>query len=142
MVKLSVSILTLLFFSLSVQAQTGSVLFKVNGIQTDKGGSISTGIFTKDNFPEVGKAFMEKDVTVTGNEMEVLLKNVPIGTYGAVVFQDRNNNKKLETNFVGFPKEPIGFANDSRIKLGPTGFDTAAITVTEGQRVVVNIKLR
>lgn len=104
MVKLSVSILTLLFFSLSIQAQTGSVLFKVSGIQTDRGGSISTGIFTKDNFPKVGKAFRGKDVTVTGSEMEVLLENVPIGTYGAVVFCDKNNNKKLEKILLVFQK--------------------------------------
>lgn len=142
MVKFVVSIVTLFLISLSVQAQTGSVLFKVSGIQTDKGGSISTGIFTKENFPEVGKQFRGKDVTVNQSNMEVLLENVPVGTYGAVVFQDHNNNKKLETNFVGFPKEPIGFANDARIKFGPPDFEDAAITVTEGQTVIVNIQLR
>ncbi len=142
MVKLVVSIVTLFLISLSVQAQTGSVLFKVSGIQADKGGSISTGIFTKENFPEVGKQFRGKDVTVNQSNMEVLLENVPVGTYAAVVFQDQNNNKKLETNFVGFPKEPIGFANDARIKFGPPDFEDAAITVTEGQTVIVNIQLR
>lgn len=142
MVKLSMVIVTLQLISLSVQAQTGSVFFKVSGIQTEKGGSISTGIFIRDNFLEVGKQFRGKDVAVTQSEMEVLLEMVPVGTYGAVVFQDQNNNKKLETNFVGFPKEPIGFGNDARIKFGPPDFDDSAITVTEGQTVIVNIQLR
>lgn len=142
MVKFVVSIVTLFLISLSVQAQTGSVLFKVSGIQTDKGGSLSTGIFTKENFSEVGKQFRGKDVTVNQSNMEVLLENVPVGTYGAVVIQDHNNNKKLETNFDGFPKEPIGFANDARISFGPPDFKDAAISVTQGKVVIVNIQLR
>ncbi len=142
MVKSIVSIVALLLLSFSLPAQTGNVLFKVSGIQTELGGFISAGIFTKNNFPKVGKQFKGKDIVVTKSEMEVLLEEVPSGTYGAVVFQDENDNKKLETNFVGFPKEPIGFANDARIKLGPPDFEDAAITVTEGATVIVNIQLR
>lgn len=142
MVKLSISIVALLLFSLSVQAQTGSVLFKVSGIKTNKGGSISAGIFTKNNFPKVGKQFTSKDAIVTQSEMEVLLENVPTGIYGAVVFQDQNNNKRLESNFLGLPKEPIGFANKAKIRLGPPKFEDAAITVMEGQTVIVDIQLR
>lgn len=142
MVKLHVSFVILFLLSLSIQAQSGSVLFKVSGIQSEKGGSISTGIFTKDTFPEVGKQFRGKDVKVNHSNMEVLLENVPVGTYGAVVFQDQNSNKKLETNLVGLPKEPIGFANDAKIKFGPPSFEDAAIVVSAGQTVIVNIQLR
>jgi hypothetical protein len=79
MVKFVISIVTLFLISLYVQDQTGSVLFKVRGIQTDKGGSISTGIFTKKNFPEVGKQFRGKDVTVNQSNMEVLLEQALYG---------------------------------------------------------------
>ena len=125
-----------------MQGQTGRVLFKVSGIDTERGGSISSGIFQKNDFPKIGRQFRGKDLTVVQADMDVVLENVPVGTYGAVVFQDVNDNRKLETNFIGFPKEPIGFANDARIKFGPPPFQDAAITVTEGQTVIVNIKLR
>ena len=142
MVKLILLTATSLLLSFSLPSQTGKVLFKVTDIQTDLGGSISSGIFTKENFPKVGKRFRGEDLTVTSNEMEVLLEDVPVATYGAVVFQDKNDNRKLETNLLGFPKEPIGFANNAKIRLGPPSFEDASITVVEGETVIVNIQLK
>ncbi|NQX92920.1 MAG: DUF2141 domain-containing protein, partial [Flavobacteriales bacterium] len=89
-----------------------------------------------------GQQFMSKDLKVTKNTMEVVIENIPAGTYACVVFQDGNSNEELDSNFVGFPTEPIGFANDARIKLGPPDFEDVAITITSGQTTVVNIVLR
>ena len=132
----------LLLCVVSAQAQTGNVLFKVKGIKTAKGGNLSSGIFTEENFPEVGKQFKGKDVTVDGAEMEVLLESVPIGTYGAVVFQDTDSDQELDANFMGFPKEPIGFANNAKIRFGPPKFKDAAIEVVAGETVIVEINLK
>lgn len=142
MVKSIISSLALLLIGALAHAQTGNVLFRLSGIKLESGGSISTGLFAEKNFPIVGRQFRGLDVAVTEPKMDVLLENVPVGTYGAVAFQDQNNNRKLETNIVGYPKEPIGFANDARIKFGPPDFADACITVTEGKTVVVNIQLR
>jgi len=48
----------------------------------------------------------------------------------------------LETNFVGFPKEPIGFANGAKIRFGAPSFEDASISVTEGESIIVKIKLK
>lgn len=142
MVNVMASIAVLLALSYTAQAQTGQVLFQVTGIETELGGSISSGVFKKADFPKVGRQFRGKDLKVAQAEMEVLLRDVPVGTYGAVVFQDKNENRMLDTNLIGFPKEPIGFANGARIKLGPPSFEAAAITVVEGETVTVPIELR
>lgn len=125
-----------------INAQTGTVVFQVENIQADKGGELSAGIFTKDNFPEVGKQLKSKQKNVSSTSSEVKMDNVPIGTYGAVVFQDINKDKDLETNFIGFPKEPIGFANDAKINFGPPAFEDASIVVKANETTFVKIKLK
>ena len=37
--------------------------------------------------------------------------DIPEGEYLIALFQDTNNNGKLDTNFLGIPKEPVGLSN-------------------------------
>ncbi|HKL86067.1 MAG TPA: DUF2141 domain-containing protein [Treponemataceae bacterium] len=57
-----------------------------------------------------------KSETITANV------TLPAGEYFLSAYQDINNNGKFDTNFLGFPKEPIGIANFSG-KTMPGGFD-------------------
>lgn len=123
-------------------SQTGTVIFKVSNIKAEKGGEISAGIFTKENFPKVGKQLKGTEEKVTGEYMEITLTEVPPGIYGAVAFQDIDENKDLKTNLIGFPKEPIGFANGAKINLGPPSFKSASIEVKEGQTTIITIQLK
>ena len=122
-------------------AQTGTVVLNVTQIQADKGGEISAGIFIKDNFPKVGKQFVGQEKSVTGKSMQLIFEKVPVGEYGVVAFQDIDKNKDLKTNFVGFPKEPIGFSNDAKIKFGPPDFDDAKVKVEAGKTLTLTIIL-
>lgn len=130
-----------LFLATTVFGQTGTVVFQISNIQSEKGGEISAGIFTEENFPKVGKQLKSMEQRVVSESMVIEIKNVPIGIYGAVAFQDIDLNKDLNTNFVGFPKEPIGFANDAKIRLGPPSFEAASIHVKAGEITTVPIKL-
>lgn len=38
---------------------------------------------------------------------------VPPGDYGAQAFHDENGNDKLDTGFLGIPKEGVGFSRDA-----------------------------
>ena len=122
-------------------AQTGTVVLNVTQIQADKGGEISAGIFSKDNFPKVGKQFVGQEKSVTGKSMQLIFENVPVGEYGVVAFQDIDKNKDLKTNFVGLPKEPIGFSNDAKIKFGPPDFDDAKVKVEASKTLTLTIIL-
>lgn len=124
------------------QAPTGSVLLQVEGINLKKGGNLSAGVFLKDNFPTPHKQRKGADVAITGATQNILLTEVPEGTYGAAVFQDINKNGELETNFVGLPKEPIGFSNDARINFGPPSWTDAKFNVVAGKQTTLRIILR
>ena len=67
---------------------------------------------------------------------------MPIGTYAIVAFQDIDKNKKLKSNFIGFPKEPIGFSRDAKINFGPPDFNDAKVEVQQGKTLTISIILR
>jgi len=60
------------------------------------------------------------------------------GEYLIALFQDTNNNGKLDTNFIGFPKEPVGLSNYSGGI--PGGFNRQKIPInSNSNRVTINI---
>lgn len=61
----------------------------------------------------------------------LVIENVEPGDYGLVVFHDANNNQDVDTNFIGMPKEGIGFSNGAKINMGPPKIDEARFTVAE-----------
>lgn len=137
-------IFSFLFFATSFccYAQTGKVILNVQGIQVSKGGEISAGIFKKDTFPKVGQQFIGKEVAVSAVQMQIVFDGVPIGTYAMVAFQDIDKDKKLKSNFVGFPTEPVGFSRNARIKLGPPDFNDARVEIQQGKTLTISIILR
>lgn len=73
-----------------------------------------------------------KSVPVAGNRsgdsvtLELLL---PPGEYALSVFQDENDDTKLERNFIGLPKEPAALSNNLRPKFGPPRYKDAVFTI-------------
>lgn len=48
------------------------------------------------------------------------------GTYAIGFYIDKNENEKLDTNFLGIPKEQFGFSNDVMGRFGPPTFEAAS----------------
>jgi uncharacterized protein (DUF2141 family) len=132
----------LLSYEVVCYGQTGKLIIVIEGIQADKRGELSTGIFVKENFPEVGRQLLGREDPVSGPRMQITFDNVPVGTYGVACFQDIDKNKALNANFVGFPTEPIGFSRDARIRFGPPRFEDAAIAIEESASTTIRITLR
>lgn len=135
-------LLTLLFLPLLGTAQSGKVIIQIEGISLEKGGEISVGIFTKENFPKPGRQFLGQEIPIQASSMEVVFEEVPVGSYAFVAFQDSDANKKLKSNIVGYPLEPIGFSRDAKMRLGPPSFSDAKIEVLADEPLVVIIKLK
>jgi uncharacterized protein (DUF2141 family) len=87
----------------------------------------------------------QKSVPVAGNRqgdkvtVELLL---PAGEYALSIFQDVNDDGKLERNFIGLPKEPAGLSNNLRPKFGPPKYKDAAFPVTAGPVTEQKIELQ
>lgn len=69
-----------------------------------------------------------KKVTVGEAEGTIELE---AGTYSIGFFIDKNDNEKLDTNFLGVPKEQFGFSNDAMGRFGPPSFEAASFNLDE-----------
>jgi uncharacterized protein (DUF2141 family) len=59
-------------------------------------------------------------------------EDIPPGTYALAVVHDENMNGKLDTNFLGIPKEGYGFSNGARSLLGAPSFSAASFEYDGG----------
>ena len=72
---------------------------------------------------------------------EVTFSGVPPGVFAISVFHDEDGDTELKTNFIGIPKEGIGFSRDARARFGPPGWDDAKLVLEPGEVEQVNITM-
>ena len=63
------------------------------------------------------------------------------GRYAVLAFHDANGNGELDRNFIGIPREPLGFSRRYWAK-GEPAFSEAAVEVGEGESVPVEVELK
>ena len=59
-------------------------------------------------------------------------EDIPPGTYALAVVHDENMNGKLDTNWLGIPKEGYGFSNDAKALLTAPSFSAASFQYDGG----------
>lgn len=141
MVK-QLAVILFFFLSFNGYSQTSKIILQIENVSVKKGGEVSTGIFIEKNFLKIGQQTYSKAATATAGTMEIVYENIPAGEYAFVAFQDFDRNDKLKTNFIGYPKEPVGFSNNAKIVFGPPSFDDAKIKIDADKVVRIRIKLK
>ena len=120
--------------SVAVSAETVNLQVIATNLKTDQG-KLYVWVYDKKDDWLSDRYRTQKSVTVAGNRdgdkltIELLL---PAGEYALSVFQDVNDDGKLERNFIGIPKEPAGLSNNVRPKFGPPKYKDAKFTVAVG----------
>ncbi len=71
---------------------------------------------------------------------EYLIKDIKPGEYALLVYFDENDNGRIDKNFIGIPKEPLGFSNRYRPK-GPPSYARAAFILEEGESLTFDVEL-
>lgn len=69
------------------------------------------------------------------------MRDLPDGEYALVVYQDMNANGQLDRNFIGIPREPLGFSNRYWPE-GPPSFSRASFLLNGNQMKSVEIELK
>ena len=64
---------------------------------------------------------------------------LPPGVYGARVLHDLNGNGKVDSNFVGMPKEPWAFSNNATGRLGPAKWQDAKFEISGDTAVEIRL---
>ncbi|MBK8574467.1 MAG: DUF2141 domain-containing protein [Elusimicrobia bacterium] len=69
------------------------------------------------------------------------IKDLPAGEYALVVFHDANSNGLMDKNFIGIPREWLGFSNRYWPE-GPPTFLRAAFTLAADETKIIDVNLR
>jgi len=137
MKKLCISATLMISLSATLFAQ-GKVEVTVKNIQELKG-TIRMAVYSgENNFMQ--KELTAKEIKVTGKEVIVVFENVKDGEYAISTYHDVDNNKELNTGFMGIPKEPYGFSNDARGTFGPPTYEKAKFKVTGDTKTTIKVE--
>jgi uncharacterized protein (DUF2141 family) len=85
------------------------------------------------------KAVQKQTALVQKNNAQLVFQNVPPGTYAVRLFQDENDNKKMDTGIFGIPKEGWGVSNNVKASFGPPKFDAMLFTVNSDKSITIHI---
>jgi uncharacterized protein (DUF2141 family) len=128
-------LLSFLFF-LGFAPKNGTLTIDITNVNKNVG-NVMVAIHNKDNFLKT--RLIEKSVAAQADHLKVTF-DLPQGEYAIAVYQDNNNNQRLDTNLFGVPQEPYGFSNNVRPKFRAPNFEEAKIQLKEQQ--YINIKLQ
>jgi len=91
---------------------------------------------------EGGKPFECLTLTVKNKQAQGIFNNVPNGTYALFVFHDKNNNNKMDKNFLGIPKEGYGASQNKLPFASAPNFNDNKFTIANNSTVNIVIKMR
>jgi uncharacterized protein (DUF2141 family) len=116
------AILSMLIFSsaLATTASAADLTVKVDGVRSAKGTVVLELDDSAAGWDDKAKPAAKGSVKAEPGGVTYTFKNLPAGTYAVGVFQDENDNGKLDTNFLGIPKEGYGFSNNTTAMRKPT----------------------
>ena len=80
------------------------------------------------------------DQEIKEHTVSYTFKGLKKGTYAVSIFQDENENGKLDANFFGIPSEPYAFSNNARGMFGPPSFEDCQFEVIGGlQEITIRL---
>lgn len=122
-------------------AQTYKLTVNVTGFRNDKGMFYITLYKGKDGYPkEYKKAFRISFSLIKNGKCTILFDHMPKGEYAIVCFHDENNNRNMDKNFLGIPKEGFGISNNAKGFLGAPKFKKAKFDISDN--TTEEIKMR
>ena len=114
--------------------QPNIIHVEVVGLRSDKGQVLCALYSSRDGFPKQSeKALGRVSSGISEKQAVCEFSGIAPGTYAISVFHDENSNGKLDTKFMGIPREGVGASNNAKGHLGPPKFEAAAFPFPGGR---------
>lgn len=109
---------------------TVTVTITVTGVRSGLG-QVTALLFAGDGgFPaKEARALMRVRTPASLGTVTLTLSGVAPGDYAVTVYHDENDNGKLDTNWIGIPKEPVAVSNNAKGRMGPPKYKDAMFRV-------------
>ena len=80
-----------------------------------------------------------RQVSSSGGASTVF-EELAAGLYSVSVIYDEDGNGKLNTGFLGIPKEKVGFSNNVKGRFGPPSFDKTSFELDQSTHIEILLK--
>ncbi len=125
------------FFLLMVFAVIQLAAFNLTvSINNSSGHTISIGVYDKkENFLIKGKSLAGRDL----KQKKFIFQDLKKGIYAVAVYEDLNENRKLDKNFFGIPNEPYGFSNNVKPSFGAPSFEKCSFKLDQDKEITIGL---
>ena len=133
------------FLLCSFQLRAATLEVEISGIT--KEGILHLAIYSskevfeseKGDRPGPQPGIIAGSIKNVGTEVYKETFEIPAGTYVIGYYIDVNENEKLDTNFIGIPKEEYGFSNNARGTFGPPSFASASFILDSYRQLLMEL---
>ena len=111
--------------------ESAGLSIRMSGFRS-AGGQVLVAIYRgEQGFPgSADRAWKTVVTRVSDGRASISLADLPLGDYAIAVVHDENSNNKLDTSWIGIPREGIGTSNNAKGRMGPPKYRDAKFSVT------------
>ena len=118
-------------------AYSADVTVNISGFKNQTGSALVYLWKAPDGFPsKTEMAFKTQPEKIAGTSVTSVFKDVEPGTYAVSVTHDENGNGKMDTGFMGKPKEGYGASNNPKNKMSAPSFDQCKFVVDQSGKTI------
>jgi uncharacterized protein (DUF2141 family) len=129
-------IIAITFFIASlVSAQNVNLTVTLSGLKSNTG-VLLVGLYNSDG-TFLKKTYKGVTSDIRANGATVTFLSIPKGEYAISAYHDKNKNGKLDTNFVGIPKEDYASSNNAKGIMGPPKYADAKFELNKDSKLEV-----
>ena len=121
--------ITTLYTQQETTTVTQEIQVTITDIDSDEGMLYIALYNSEETF--LGTRYKSAMSRIEKGNVVVRFTNVPEGIYAVSVFHDENNNQKLDTNFMGIPKEDTGCSNNAKGFMGAQKWEDAKFEIKD-----------
>lgn len=132
--------LAITFLACSVGFGQHKLSLEIEGVPSNSGNVCVAVYENQDSFLKFDKVFkIGSEKAVKGNT-HIEINDIPSGEYAVAIFHDENGNQKLDTNFMGIPKETVAFSKGKMKMFGPPKFDECMFKIVSHTNLHIAIQ--
>ncbi len=112
---------------------------QVNNVESAKG-MVSVAVYDSDeDFLSFDHVLKTNSVIANEGSVVLHIPNLPAGEYALAIFHDENSNGKLDTNWLGIPKEKVAFSRGKMKTFGPPKFNECAFKMSSDHEIHIDL---
>lgn len=116
-------------------ASKDKIVFEVTGLSSSKG-QVFCALHTKGDWMDSDNAVAGTQADIEDGEATCVFEGPQAGTYALAAYHDQNDNKELDTNWLGIPSEGVCTGKATTPTMGPPKFKNAKFEYSGGVKTL------